>query len=104
MLRVITTRRADQDIDSAIDYYLRDGAPDAAVGFVDALQDAMSLLGEHPSIGSPGFATETGIAELRSLALKRFPYVVFYTNDPDAVRVHRVLHSSRDIPAELSGP
>lgn len=101
---VVTTRRADQDIDSAVDYYLEDGAPAAAMGFVDALQDAMSLLREHPSIGSPRFAIETGIPELRGLALKRFPYVVLYTDDSDVLRVHRVLHMSRDIPAELSEP
>jgi toxin ParE1/3/4 len=102
--RVVTTRRADEDVDGALAHYLGEGAADAAFGFVDALEDAKGLLRDHPSIGSPRFAIETGIPELRGLSLQRFPYVVFYTDDPDAVRIHRVLHMSRDIPAELSGP
>jgi len=102
--RVVTTRRADQDIDDAITYYLDAGARDTALGFVDALEKAKDLLEEHPSIGSPRFATEVGIPDLRGLPLQRFPFVAFYTDDPDAVRVHRVLHTSRDIPAELMEP
>lgn len=102
--RVVTTRLADQDIDGAIAYYVDAGERDAAVRFVDALEKAKDLLGEHPSIGSPRFAMEASIPELRGLPLQRFPYVAFYTDDPDAVRVHRVLHTSRDIPAELMEP
>jgi len=41
-----------------------------------------------------------GIPEIRSVALRVFPYVVIYSDDADAVRVHRVLHSSRDLPIE----
>lgn len=102
MRRVVTTRRADEDIEAAVAYFVAAGATVAALGFVDALADARELLGEHPSIGSPRFAIETGIPELRGLALRRFPFVVLYTDDIDAVRVHRVLHTSRDLPTELS--
>lgn len=77
-------------------------AAGAALGFVDVLQEAKRLLAEHPSIGSPRYAIETGIPELRGLTLQRYPYVVFHTDDPDAVRIPRVLHTGRDIPAELS--
>ena len=99
--RVLTTRRSDEDITNALAYYLHEDADVAALGLVEALDDARSLLSEHPSIGSPRFALETGIQELRSLVLKRFPYALFYTDDGDAIRIHRVLHTSRDIPAEL---
>lgn len=79
------------------------GADEAALELVDALEAVRDLIAEHPSIGSPRFAIETGIAELRALPLQSFPYVALYTDDADAVRIHRVLHTSRDIPAELSG-
>lgn len=104
--RVVTTRRADEDIHNAVAYYLEVAARDSALHFIDELENAKDLLAEHPSIGSARFAVETAISELRGLALSRFPYVVFYTEDPDAIRVHRVLHTSRDIPAELqeTGP
>jgi Plasmid stabilization system protein len=103
LCRVVTTRRADEDIDGAVSSYVDGGAREAALAFVDALENAKNLLGEHPSIGSPRFAVEADIPELRSLPLQRFPYVVLYTHDPDVVRVHRVLHTSRDIPVELMG-
>lgn len=89
--RVVTTRRADEDIHTAVAYYLEVAAPDASLRFIDELENAKDLLAEHPSIGSTRFAAETTISELRGLALRRFPYMVFYTEDPDAIRLHRVL-------------
>jgi len=101
--RVVTSRRADSDIESAVDHYLDEGAHEAALDFVDSLDDARSLISAHPTLGSSRFAVETGIDGLRSFALRRFPFVLLYTDDADAVRVHRVLHTSRDLPAEFSG-
>jgi len=101
--RVVTSRRADDDIDEAVSYYVAEGAPDAAVGFIDALEAARNVLAEHPWIGSTRLAMEIGVDEVRSLALRRFPYVVVYTVDNDAVRVHRVLHTHRDILSEFLG-
>lgn len=74
----------------------------AALGFVDALESAKALICRHPSVGSSRFATELGIPELHAPALQMYPYVLFCTDDADAVRVHRVLHSSRDIPARFA--
>lgn len=101
--RVLTTASADDDIVGAIDYYVISGAEEAASGFIDALEDAKDLIAEFPSIGSSRFALETEIPELRDVGMKRFPFVIFYTDDADAVRIHRVLHTSRDIPAGLAG-
>ena len=41
--RAVTTRRADQDIDGAIAYYVDAGARDAALRFVDALETRSDL-------------------------------------------------------------
>ncbi|WP_256999404.1 type II toxin-antitoxin system RelE/ParE family toxin [Microbacterium sp. SZ1] len=67
------------------------------------LQELSGRIAQFPSIGSPRFAVETGIEELRDLALRRFPYVVFYGEDSDVMRILRVRHHSHDIPAELRG-
>ncbi len=101
--RVVTTRRADEDITRALEGYLEADARDAASDLIDMLRDARDLLSTHPSIGSARHAAETGILELRSVALKRFPFILFSTDDADAVRIHRVLRSTRDLPAELFG-
>ena len=47
--RVLTTRRADEDIANALMYYLQEDADAAALGLIEALDDARSLLSEHPS-------------------------------------------------------
>ena len=101
--RVVTTASADDDIVGAIDYYVISGPDEAASGFIDALEDAKDLIAEFPSIGSSRFALETEIPERRDVAVKRFPFVIFYTDDADVVRIHRVLHTSRDIPTGLAG-
>jgi toxin ParE1/3/4 len=99
--RVVTTIRADDDVDQALDYYLTTATREVALGFVDALEDAKNLLATHPALGSARFAVTTGMGEIRDLPLSRYPYTLIYTDDPDAVRIHRVLHTKRDIHATL---
>lgn len=69
---------------------------------IDELEESKVLLSEHPFLGSTRFAIETSIPELRSLALPRFPYIVFYTAQAATVRIHRVLHTAPDLPARFS--
>ncbi len=101
--RVVTTRRADQDIENVVDHYVTEGAHDAAHRFISTLNDLTILLGEYPSIGSSRFAFAAGVEGVRVVALSRFPHVAVYSDDADAVRIHRVLHTCRDIPIELTG-
>ena len=44
--------QANQDVDEAIAYYLGEGAPAAALGFIDALEQAYLRIGRNPSAGS----------------------------------------------------
>lgn len=100
--RLVTTRRADEDITGAVTRYLGDAGPEVALEFIDDLQHAMGRLTAYPSLGSARFELVTEIPDIRAFALLRFPYIVIYMDDPDAVRVHRVLHTRRDIAAALS--
>ena len=99
--QVVTTRRADEDIDGAIDHYLGQGADEAVLGFIDVLADARHLLAEHPHISPARLTAEIGLPDLRTFALPRHPYILFTAEDAGSVRIIRVLHSSRNIPAEL---
>lgn len=96
---VIPRARAHRDVDEAIDYYLKEHADQAALGFIDALQAAYRHLGRHPKTGSPRYAHELNISGLRHHALKRYPYLVFYVELESHIDVWRVLHARRDIPA-----
>jgi toxin ParE1/3/4 len=50
-------------------------------------------------MGSPRYAYELGLEGVRAWPLRRFPYLIFYIEKPDALDVWRVLHGQRDIPS-----
>ena len=95
---VIPREQAERDIDTAIDYYLSEDAQAAALGFIDALEQAYEHISRHAATGSPHYAHELGLAGLRYWPLARYPYLVFYVEFDDHIDVWRVLHSARDIP------
>jgi toxin ParE1/3/4 len=95
---VVPRARARQDVEEAVDYYVAQAGPDTALGFVEDLQQAYALIARHPSSGSLRYAYELTIPNLRIVRLKRFPYLVFYIDQPGHVDVWRVLHGSQNIP------
>jgi toxin ParE1/3/4 len=100
----ILRERADQDVQEAIDYYLGEGAEQAASGFVDALGQVLRHIELHPATGSPRHGQELDLPGLRSWQLKGYPYLDFYVAGGDHADVWRVLHASRDIPTWLQPP
>jgi toxin ParE1/3/4 len=99
---VIPRLAATRDAERAVDHYVGKGAPEAAAGFVTALQEAYDHIGAHPASGSPRYAYELDLPGLRSWPLGLYPYVVFYREGQDHVDVWRVLHAARDLPAWLT--
>ncbi len=92
------------DVDEALTYYLSEGAEQAALGFIDALERAYHHIGRHPATGSPRYAHELTLPGLRSWQLTKYPYGVFYVEQANHIDVWRVLHGQRDIPAWMSEP
>ena len=101
---VVPRALANRDVDDAVRHYLQEGAPDAALGFIDALEQAWDRIGRHPGIGSQRHAHELNLPGLRSWPLTGFPYLVFYVELSDRVDVWRVLHAARDVPAWMQDP
>ena len=101
---VVPRELANQDVDEAITHYLSEDTAEAALGFIDALERAYSHISQHPSTGSPRYAHELNLPGLRSWPLTRYPYLVFYLEQPDHIDVWRVLHGHRDIPAWMAEP
>lgn len=58
----------------------------------------------HPETGSPRHSHKLDMPGLRSWPMARFPYLIFYFEFEDHVRVILVLHEHRDIPAHLLDP
>lgn len=99
---VISRALAAQDIDEAIAYYLSEGAVQAALNFVDALERAYAHIARHPATGSPRYAHELNLPGLRAWSLSLYPHLIFYIERDDHIDVWRVLHGQRDIPSWLN--
>ncbi len=98
---VVPRQHALRDVEEALAYYLDEGAEAAALGFIDALERAYQHLGRHPATGSPRYAHELNLPDLRVWPLSKYPHLVFYMERPDHIDVWRVLHGQRDIPARM---
>ena len=101
---VVPREQARQDVDEALAYYLAQDAEAAALGFIDALEQAYAHIGRHPATGSPRYAHELNLPGLRFWPLPRYPYLVFYVERADHVDVWRVLQGQRDVPAWMQEP
>ena len=95
---VVPRAQARQDAKDALAYDLAEGAEAAALGFIDALEQAYTHIGRQPAAGSPRYAHELNLPGLRFWPLTRYPYLVFYVERLDHVDVWRVLQGQRDIP------
>lgn len=100
---IVPREVASRDVDEAIDHYLAEGAAQAALDFIDALESAYAHIVRQPASGSPRYAHELNLPGLRSWPMTRFPYLIFYFERDDCVDVWRVLHGQRDIPAWMNG-
>ncbi|HAU56495.1 MAG TPA: plasmid stabilization protein [Comamonadaceae bacterium] len=98
---VVARSQANADVEAAVDHYLSENATDAALGFIDALEQAYRHIGQHAATGSPRYGHALGIANLRTWPLTRYPYLVFYREAADHIDVWRVLHTRRDIPERM---
>jgi toxin ParE1/3/4 len=101
---VVPREQARQDVEDALRHYMAEDAQAAALGFIDALEQAYAHIGRHPATGSPRYAHELNLPGLRSWPLSRYPFLVFYVERPDRVDVWRVLQGQRDIPAWMQSP
>ncbi len=98
---LVLRQRAVRDIDEAVAWYLKEGAAEAALGFIAAVEQACARISQSPAAGSPRYAHELNLPGLRCWPLARYPYLVFYLERDTHVDAWRVLAAQRDIPAWL---
>ena len=99
---IVPRELANRDVEEAIDHYLVEATAKVALGFVDELEKAYAYIARHPTSGSPRYAHQLGLADLRFWPLGRYPYLVFYVECDEHIDVWRVLHEQRDIPAWMN--
>jgi toxin ParE1/3/4 len=101
---IVPRELASWDVEEAVEHYLAEATDKVALGFIDALEAAYAHIARHPASGSPRYAHQLGLADLRFWPLKRYPYLVFYVERDEHIDVWRVLHEQRDIPAWMKEP
>jgi len=93
-------RRRDltvRDLRAVVLHYRNEGGPDVAARFIAATQAAFRAISARPGAGSPRYAEQLSLADLRHRPLAHFPYLIFYVERADHVEIWRVLHARRDI-------
>ncbi|RZL35747.1 MAG: type II toxin-antitoxin system RelE/ParE family toxin [Rubrivivax sp.] len=103
-LPVVLRALALEDVEQALDHLFNEGAADAALSFIDALELAQQQIAREPGIGSTRYAHELAIPGLRSWALRTHPYLLFYVQRETHLDVWRLLHQRRDMAASLTEP
>jgi len=102
--RVVPRRRATQDLRDAAARYAAEADAATARRFIDAVEQAFTVIAQQPGIGSPRYAVDLDWPGLRTQTVRRFPYLIFYVEQTDHLDVLRVLHAHRDIPTSLQNP
>ena len=100
--RIVPRGLANRDAEEAIDHSLVEASAKVAMGFVDELEKACARIARQPASGSPRYAHQLGLADLRFWSLGRYPCLVFYVEREEHIDVWRVLHEQRDIPAWMN--
>lgn len=88
---------AENDVSDIYDYTHGTHGPKQAADYLNGLDGALSALVQQPGLGRSR-------SEIRD-ELYSFPYrhhVIFYRMMPDHLRIVRILHARRDLPAYLT--
>ena len=93
--------RAQEDLAAALDHYRFEAGSEVVTRFADAVIERLNLLARQPQPGSRSHALTLDIDGLRSIQLRRFPYLFFYVEYDESVEVVRLLHNRRDIATAL---
>ena len=91
-------------MERASEYYRQEAGEQTALDFIDAVEHAIARMRRRPQVGSLRFAYDLAIPDLRALPVQRFPYVVFYVVTDEEIDVWRILHTRRDVPANIAQP
>lgn len=94
---------ADEDMVEIADWIGQDNL-DAAIEFLHAARRSMEFLTVTPGAG-PEYPTSNALLKgLRKWSVEGYRhYLIFYLILPDAIKVLRVIHGSRNVPALLAG-
>ena len=91
-LEIRVSKQAATQIEAAAEWWLKN-RPAAPGAIRIDLAEILSVLAEHPGVGTP--ATKTRIKGLRRIYLSRIRYYVYYRGRGDLLEVLAFWHASR---------
>ena len=83
---------ARDDLLESFDYICRDD-PDAAGGFIERIDKAISKLANFPKLGTVPKDQRLGLLGYRMLIIDN--YIAFYVVEGDVVEIRRIVHGRR---------
>jgi len=89
---------ANRDADKIIKDTVCDYGMAASLKLIDELEKSLRRIGRYPKLGSLRIGQEISFDNLRSYALKKAPYIIFYLEHEEYIGVIRILHQKQDIP------
>ncbi len=89
-MRITIHRLAAQDLEEALVFYRREAGVGIARRLLDAFEQQLHLLVQHPLLGTPGGEGR------RSQPLRGFPYSLVYRIEGEQLRVLVLRHQHRD--------
>jgi toxin ParE1/3/4 len=103
MPRVTKTPDARRDIVGIADYLLQHSI-DAAVRFLDAVEETCRTLADNPELGGLCHFEGFDLGAVRVWQVRGFPnHLIFYRAEAYGIDVLRVLHGARDTESILGG-
>ena len=96
--------QAEEDLDSQLDYYVREAGLDVAMRYLGGIERAIHFLYLHPDAGSSKDFGNPALKGLRSWPVPGFEEIRIYYLRPDenTIRIVRILHGKRDLAGILN--
>lgn len=98
-MRTVPTPAAREDILAQFRYYaVEQGVPDVGFRFLDAVEAAITRVGEMPAIGAAQHFESLALAGVRAWPVPGFEDIrLYYLATDDVLMIVRVLHDRRDV-------
>jgi toxin ParE1/3/4 len=96
MIRHRYSRRAEQDLDDILDYFIGKRIPDVGRSLLDAVEATSKRMASQPFIGTPCDDLRTGLR-----CASAGSYLVYFFPRDDGIEVVRVLYKTRDVQPDM---
>jgi toxin ParE1/3/4 len=100
--KLILLELAKKDADKIVEDTVRDFGLDFSLKVINELEKAFIRIKKYPQLGSFRIGHEIGLEGLRSWALKKAPFIIFYLDNDEYIIVIRILHQKQHIPFWLN--